>query len=408
MLSRRNIILAVVCFIILVVVYDNRDILPANLPLSPSPSSLGNGTTGVTTTVTSHIKDAGGRTSPLSPHVLNYYDQVFSEKPAPFDFPAVRQQCAHTKWPEDDVYLKCGGMSAGLTSIMSQVKVCLKMALETGVGIVLPAMPLRDSKDLKEFNFLNGDAYLTYDKWFDAEFLIEQMKQACPQMKIIHPDQLDSVSFPVRYNWDIDIGKAPGFQLFNSYFWAGKSFKNYFEAEFKKLEDMEALSPNHDDSKKGITVVTIMSAFLLFRIMDDPTGNDLRLWNDLSTIIRFREEPRAIVGNLLGNLNRPFYGVHFRAESDTIWSSPDHQLAVDLEALDKAWNAYGKPGEQKPLIYLACGDQGQIEKFVSAGKERGWEVTHKWALAEGSPETLKMIDDLAFDFQGACVLEYGR
>ena len=402
MLSRRNIILAVICFIIIGVVYNNHDILPATLPLT---SSLGNttkgATKGVSSPVTSNLKDANGRPSPLSPEVLNYYDQVFSEKPAPYDFPALREQCAHTKWPEDSVYLKCGGMSAGLTSIMSQVKVCMKMAVEAGVGMVLPAMPLRDSKDLTQFNFMNGDAYLNYDKWFDAEFLIAQMKQTCPQMKIVHPDQLNSVWLPVKNEWNIDIGQAPGYQQFSSYFWCGKTFQNYFAEEFKKLEDMDAVNPNRDDSKKGITTVTIASQFLIFRITDDPTGNDLRLWNDLGTIIRFREEPRQIVNNLFAKLDRPFYGVHFRAESDTIWSSPDHQLAVDLEALDKAWSIYGKPGEQKPLVYLACGDQGQIEKFVAAGKERGWEVTHKWALAQGSPETLKMIDELAFDFQGA-------
>jgi hypothetical protein len=397
MLSRRNIILAIIGFIIIVVVYDNRDILPATRPLHASGA---NTSTGISTT-TSHLKDAGGKSSPLSPQVLNYFDQVFSEKPAPFDFPALRQQCAHTKWPEDSVYLRCGGMAAGLTSIMSQVKVCMKMAIEAGVGIVLPSMPLRDSKDLTQFNFLNGDAYLTYDKWFDADYLIEQMKQACPQMKIVHPDQLNTVLLPVKNNWDIDIGKIPGYKQFSSYFWCGLTFKNYFDTEFKKLEDLELLSPNRDDTKKGITVVTIASNFLIFRITDDPTGNDLKLWNDLSTIIRFKEEPRKIISQLLSNINRPYYGVHFRAEADTIWSSPDHQLAVDLDALDKAWSIYGKPGEQKPIVYLACGDQGQIEKFVTAGAARGWEVTHKWALAQGSPETLKMIDDLPFDFQGA-------
>src|SRR5580700_980865 len=59
--------------------------------------------------------------SPLSPQVLKYFDQVFSvDKPADYDFPALRQQCEHTKWPENDVYLQCVGMAAGLTSIMSQ------------------------------------------------------------------------------------------------------------------------------------------------------------------------------------------------------------------------------------------------------------------------------------------------
>jgi hypothetical protein len=413
MFSRRSIVLATISFIIIFVIYDNRDVLPSSFSTTgasrtgASPTPLENTTKQPQDVSIAPIESPKtGNTfkdgsSPLSPQVLNYFDQVFSEKPALYDFPALRQQCEHTKWPEDNVYLKCGGMSAGLTSIISQVKVCLKMAVEAGVGLVLPAMPLRDSTDLKEFNFMNGDAYLTYDKWFDAEFLIDQMKRVCPQMKIIHPDQLDTIWVPVKHRWDIDIGKAPGYQQFSSYFWCGKPFKPYFEGELAKLQSLEMLNPNKDDSKKGITVVTIASNFLIFRITDDPTGNDLKLWNDLSHIIRFREAPRQIVAGLLSHLDRPFYGVHFRVESDTIWSSLENQLAVDLDALDKAWAMYGKPGQQKPLVYLACGDQDQIEKFVVAGKERGWEVTHKWALAQNSAETLQMINELAFDFQGA-------
>jgi hypothetical protein len=395
MFNRRNVVVAVVCFVIIFALYESREVLPANLPLSASLSNSED-----VSLRPSHLEDASGP-SPLSSEALNYFDQAFSDKPASYDFPALRQHCAHAKWREDEVYLKCGGMAAGLTSIVSQVKVCLKMAVEAGVGLILPAMPLRDSADLKNFNFLNGDAYLTYDKWFDADFLTEVMKHACPQMRIVHPDQLDTFSVPVKYNWNIDIAKAPGYQHFAGYFWSGRPFKDFFDEEFKKLQDLESLDPNKNDTKSGITVVTIASQFLIFRITDDPTGNDLRLWNDLSTIIRYKEEPRKIIAQLLSKLDGPFYGVHFRAESDTIWSSADHQLAVDLDALDKAWSVYGKPGAQKPLVYLACGDQSQIEKFVAAGKERGWVVTHKWELAQGSPETLKMIDELAFDFQGA-------
>jgi len=345
------------------------------------------------------VKDSAS--SPLPPHVLNYFDQAFSlDEPAEYDFRALQQQCERTKWAEDDVYLQCGGMAAGLTSIMSQVKVCLKMAVDAGTGIVLPSMPLRDSTNLKEFNFFNDDAYMTYDRWFDAGHLIKQFGRACPRMKIVHPDQLDS-SVSVKNRWNIDIGSAPGYQQFQSYFWSGRPFKSFFEEHYARLKQLAFLSPEKDDSKKGITVITIVSNFLLFRITDDPTGQDLKVWNDLSHLLRFTEPTRQIVNQLLSHISRPFYGVHFRVESDTIWSSLDNQLSVDLDALDRAWAKYGTAGAQKPLVYLACGDQEQIEKFVSAANARGWEVTHKWLLAQSNGDTLKMINDLPFDFQGA-------
>lgn len=406
MISRRNAVIAAIVLVTIFAICQNASLiygtstgLSKSIPFGQTAPQIET-TTAESPTTDSTEKE--GTIPPLSKEVLTYFDQVFSvDKPAKYDFVALRQQCERTKWQEDDVYLQCVGMAAGLTSIISQVKVCLKMALEAGTSIVLPSMPLRDSKDLKNFNFLNETAYMSYDKWFEAKHLIEQVGTACPRMKFVHPDQLDSPFVPVRFRWSIDIASAPGYVPLGSYFWTGRPFETFFEKKYTELKQLAFLDPARDDTKKGITVVKIHSQFLLFRITDDPTRQDLKLWNDLSHLIRFKEAPRQIVSQLLSNTSRPFYGVHFRVENDTIWSSLDHQLSVDLDALEKAWHKYGTPGAQKPLVYLACGDQNQIEKFVEAGKARGWEVTHKWHLAQSNADVLKSINDLPFDFQGA-------
>lgn len=339
----------------------------------------------------------------LLPHVETYFEQVFSEEhPKRYDYPGLKAACAHTKWRDDDVYIRCGGMQAGLTSIVSQIKVCLKMAVDTGAGLVLPAMPLRDSKNLKEFNLGNDDAYMTYDKWFDADHLREVMGRACPSMKIVHPDELDkSVPVKNKSKWEVSCANAWGYQKVHSYFWVGRPYRHFFEAQYYMLllKDNEK-PPGERRGDQGITVVDVDSEFLLFKITNDPTRRDLRLWNDLSHVVRFRPEPREIIARLMPKLTRAYYGVHFRVENDTIWSGFDNQLKVDLEMLDRIWEVQGKP-EPRPLVYLACGDEGQVERFVAAGKERGWEVTHKWRLANGDDNTIKMINDLAFDFQGA-------
>ncbi|OBT61297.1 hypothetical protein VE03_09586 [Pseudogymnoascus sp. 23342-1-I1] len=336
-----------------------------------------------------------------------YFEQAFSASaPPPYSFPALKEQCARTRWRDDDVYLQCGGMAAGLTSIMSQVKVCLKMAVEAGTGLVLPSMPLRDSEHLKEFNLMNQEAYMTYDEWFDAVHLVDSIARVCPQMRIVHPKQLDSVEVPVKHKWQIKLEDAKGYKQFQSYFWTGRPFATFFEEQFARLTQLDTLNPHNkhvegEPAPKGLTVVNMASNFLLFRVTDDPTGRDLKLWNDLGHLIRFTQPTRELVDALLGHVARPFYGVHFRVEADTIWSSLEHQLKVDLDALDKAWEMFGTPGGEKPLVYLACGDQEQVVKFVEAGRERGWEVTHKWTLANGDKSTLQKIDALPFDFQGA-------
>ena len=346
------------------------------------------------------------RKSHLNYEVLNYFEQAFSlGAPEQYDFKALHHQCQIAPQQREEVYLQCVGMIAGLTSIMSSLKVCFKMATEIGAGIVLPTIPLRDSHNLMEYNFMNKDAYLNYDQWFDAEHLITQLRRVCPQMKVLYPDQLDSNTpdgVLVKSRWEIKLHNAVGYRENPfPFFWPGMPFRAFFQDQYMQLCRNASLDPNTDHVKVGATVITINSPFLLFRITDDPTGHDLRLWNDLGMLIRFRENQREIIYELLAKMNRPWYGVHFRAENDSLWSSTDKQLAVNLNALDKAWAIYGNEGEQKPLVYIACGDHEQVQKFVQEGSLRGWEVTHKWALAEGNKTILKMINDLPFDFQGA-------
>lgn len=401
MISRRSAVLAAIVFLVILAIYRESDLISGASSVSKSSILLGNATTESSKAGGTAAK--GSANSPLSPGALNYFDQVFSvDKPATYDFPALRQQCEHTNWQGDDVYLECGAMAAGLTSIMSQVKTCFKMAIEAGAGIVLPSMPLRDSKDLNDFNFFNDAAHHTYEKWFDVDHMTQHFTKACPRMRIIHPDQVNKTMTPVKFKWNIKIGSAPGYKQFEGYFWTGRPFRSFFDQKYKEMQQNAFFDPKTDHDKKGMTVITIDAAFTLFRVTDDPTGHDRELWNDLGYLIRFKEEPRKIIHQVLSQMNnRPFYGVHFRVENDTIWSSLDTQLTRDLDALDSAWTKYGKKGAQKPLVYLACGDEEKIEKFVEAGKLRGWEVTHKWALAQGNVELTKMINELPFDFQGA-------
>lgn len=362
----------------------------------------------------SYFEYKTGSKSPLSPHVHTYFEQVFSvDKPPYYDFPALKAACERSEWKEEnkDVYLECSGIQAGMTSIISEVKVCFKMAIDAGVNMLLPSMPLRDSENLLNFNLLNDSAYMTYDQWFDQEHLLASMARACPRIKIKHPIEAATESLPVANRWSMDIGTAPGFQMLLGYFWVGRPFKSWFEKELLRLRFLANASrksaAEEDTSglaraapEQGATIISIASQFLVFRVTDDPSGREVALWKDLSHLIRFREEPRVITNRILSHIDRAFWGVHFRVEKDNIWSSFENQLKVDLDALDQAWAQYGSPGKERPLIYLACGDEGQIEKFSEAGAQRGWTVTSKYGIAKDYPVTLKMIKELPFDFQG--------
>lgn len=346
--------------------------------------------------------------SPLPKEALSFFDQIFSQEPAKdFEYATLREVCKHTQWNEENVYLNCYGIMAGMTTIVSQVKVCLKMAIISGSGLVLPRMPVRGwNSTITDMNFDNPAAYRNYDQWFDMQHLKDNMERVCPKFKMIHPDELPSKT--ISNEWDVDIGAAPQFEGFRGYFWPGRPFEKFFHEQYALLKEKNAGA-----SMEGLTIITIVSQFLAFRLTDDASGHDMRLWNDIARLVRFREEPRGIIQDVLTYMNRPFYGVHFRVELDAIglWSLLEDQLSYDLDTLDRAWAKFGGSGE-KPPVYLACGDKDQVEKFVAAGNKRGWEVTHKWKIAQSlyaeqmameprGKTTLEAIDDLEFDFQGA-------
>lgn len=356
--------------------------------------------------------------SPLSSHVHNYFDQAFgAETPPQYSFKAIQAACARTEWKAEnkDVYLRCGGMAAGMTSIMSQVKVCLKMGIDAGVHIVLPSMPLRDSIDLLNFNLFNESAYMPYEEWFDSEHLTSSMARACPQMKIKHPKGLGTPAMPVAHEWSMDVNSAPGYQWLAGYFWVGRPFKVWFDEELLRIrssfvasrssvdvrEPSERQTVSDPNQVQGATIIEIASQFLIYRITDDATGRDLALWNDIAHLIRFRESARVVIAKLLSQLDRPFIGVHFRTEKDNIWSSFDTQLTRDLDALDTLWSQSGTPLEEKPLIYLACGDESQIQRFSESANQRGWDVTSKYDLVKDDAYTLTQLATMPFDFQGA-------
>lgn len=371
-----------------------------------------------------------------------YFDQAFSlQKPRSYDFPALRRQCDQTAWKSAQgngsisVYLQCEGIYLGLTSVISQVKSCFKMAIEAGVGVILPDIPLRDANNLLVYNQGNHAAERAFGDWFDETHFVDSMARACPGLEIITPNDVETGRVKAREEdrLSIDIHAARFFRERDGYFWAGKPFKAFFDQTFdrmreekeketeKKIEDDEKQDEkkkpetqlqrraNGGEEEKVAIVVGMRADFELFNVVNDPTGHERHMWDDLGRALRFLHEPRVIVDKMLRQIDGPFFAVHFRGEGDNMWASPEEQIHVDLDALDRAWTMYRDVGDlsklgqanMKPPVYLACGDEGSIQAFVDAGKTRGWNVTSKYALAKAmeSEEMLDMIQGLPFDFQ---------
>lgn len=379
-----------------------------------------------------HHSSSSSSSSKFSPAEI-YFDKTFSlTSSSDYNFRALRKQCTHTKWLKENgngtVYLQCEGIYLGLTSVISQVKSCFKMAIEAGAGVILPNIPLRAANNLLAYNQGNHEAERPFGEWFDQEHLVESMQDACPGLNIITPLDIEQGRVEVQNEWSIDIHSARFFRERDGYFWAGKPFDAFFEENLRLLreEHQTDTSPQSDraDDREGLhnqltrsthsgtdaaDLIGMRADLELFSVINDPTGHDRVFWDDLGRTLRFRPEPRMIVDKMLQQLGegRPFFAVHFRGEGDNMWAPPEEQIRVDLDALDQAWKIYKHDegvtydGGAKPLVYLACGDEESIQTFVAAGKERGWNVTSKYALAKSmdTTDTFDMIEELPFDFQ---------
>lgn len=346
-------------------------------------------------------------TLPATAHALSrstqqLFQQTWFEDPPAIDLPNLRAQCERTEWRED-VYIQCGGLTAGLTTIISGLRVCFRMALDAGVNLVIPAMALRSSDKLDQFNTFDEKFIYPYSEWFDEEHLISALESQCPQMKIARLDKKKAPRLPSGPWVHLELDSAPGFKQFEGWAWPGRTWHTWFLEQGlpAAVEEYKSNLAKVDlPVPKGPTVVSLFTPFLFFRITEDTTGHDQKVWHELNSLIRYNKPSRRIVGQLMDHIkSRPYIGIHYRGEKDNIWSSPEVQLKRDLEMAESGWALFlsdlpsnrlrwGK--EQVKTIYLACGDQDAISQFKAEADKRGWTIIDKWSMA-------KEIDNTATD-----------
>lgn len=345
---------------------------------------------------------------PLSPSVAELYDQVWSETPSPFAFEALKAQCARTTFKRD-VYLRCKPPYAGLTTIMSQVKVCLRLAVDTGSNLVMPTMARRDDTDLKEFNRENPDQHIPFGDWFDEPALIRRLGEACPELKIARLDETKLPAMEYSRAVHMNLGTAPYYNGVGNWAWPGRDWATWWNDEMARLISDNATG---EASAEGETVIVdTLAPLSFFNIMNDVSGHSLKMWNEMNYLIRFKPLQRDILHQLVESLKgpdgklKPYYGVHFRTEGDSpdAWIKADVQIDRILEVADRAWTAFQHPASVKKVIYLACGDTARIAQFEQAANERGWQVIDKYRLSSqfsSHHDLHAQLVALPFDYQG--------
>ena len=337
----------------------------------------------------------------LSSNVYTLFEQSYAVSAPDRTLSAISEVCSETEWSED-IYIQCQDMFAGLTSIMNEVKTCFRMAMDLGYHIVMPTIAIRDKETLTDFNRENDKSHLPYDQWFDQDYFIQRMRKACPQMKVASLKSDKSVDLDLYQSLEFDIATLPMYSGWGLYAWSGNDWTQTVK------QNISASLTTHQG---GPVVVEIAARMAFYAVVYDSTGMDLRVWNELNYIIRPTLQARTVLGQVLDAMQsipgvKPYYGIHFRVEKDSAgpWTKSDAQILRIIETLEKAYTLYNHAGKMSKVAYVACGDQGEIEKLRNAALQAGWIITDKYTLAKSasstSPNLLQQIEDLPFDHQG--------
>lgn len=328
----------------------------------------------------------------VSLSTLDWYRRAWTDEHQNFALPTISALCSRTEW-HADVFLQCDGLGAGLTTIMSSLRVCLKMAMEAGIHIVLPAIAIRDAENLRDFNTFNDEHILPYGDWFDEEFLFSTMAYVCPQMKIARrgPDKQPLLVDSPTAGLDFDLfdgfkqfeGIASVLRPWRDFAWGDDGIPRSIAGYHAGMAQLGL------PAQTGPIRITMYTPFLFFRITDDVTGIDRKLWHELNHMIRFKSEVRSIVQGLWTFLEgRKYIGIHYRGEHDNIWSPPAVQMERDLEVAEQVWQRYLlAAGTDNPdltterTIYLACGSDEAVKDFTQTASARNWTVIDKLLIA---------------------------
>ncbi|EWC45944.1 hypothetical protein DRE_04737 [Drechslerella stenobrocha 248] len=289
-----------------------------------------------------------------------YYQQIFGETDQASEdiAPNLAELCQATQW-RPDLYLNCTEIAHGLFNQVNEIKNCIRMAIDTGAGLILPSINERDSENLVSIH--NHTLCFRFGHFWDEAYIINHLGRICPRMKVLPSDAPDIEGARVV---TVDTQLAPGFTEYPGYFDGTRTFRDF---AFKTIDDQNFTVIDFP------IILGITWTFLAMNPENDPTGLDWRVWAELGLLLRPTETERRLVQKLS--------------------ASP---------LLKKDSNGPGNGGN--PPIYVACGNQTSVEEFRELAAARGYSVIDKWGILAGDTESLSQIDKLSFDAKG--LLDY--
>ncbi|TVY87983.1 hypothetical protein LAWI1_G007859 [Lachnellula willkommii] len=346
------------------------------------------------------VDDNTHHASPTTPGSLHSHASTPSATPAPdaLDsdsrdaFHGLLHLCKQTNWT-DGLWVQCHSncgedstsMCGGLNNARNRVQTCLRLAIDTGGGMIIPTATTRDEKDLVK----TDDKTVCADFFWDMGYMKKALAEQCPQLQIRQCDDRAGLTKVIE-------------PTFRTYTQAAHSNTTFRELVRYTLEQDNMTFA--DITPSAPAVVSFGDTYIGFNYMIAAELSTIR--KALFKVLKFNQELLDLGNQILTSeeLHQgAFIGVHLRGENDWPGGFGTAQTQMEAYVAEIQKIEAGVSYELK-TVYVSCGDATAIQAFREMLVPLGYVVHDKWTLLATQNETLARLEALGFDQKG--IVEY--
>lgn len=309
----------------------------------------------------------------------------------PFNPSAIGAYCNTTEWRPNLVF-NLANANGGIGNVRGNTLDFLFFAIEAGASIMLPGMASRSQTDISNV----WASRAPFDHFFDEDWFLDTMSEACPQMTIYKPnddqevaDALPGNYLPQTRRMDSDLGNTRQTYLQHLNSWL--STKPTYSPENITLVNLERTLWDIDTRSLPAAFRRSFSQVLRTR----PGVRRLAALTIESLALKYPDlalDPRDAVPR------SSFYGAHLRTEADAQNAGWNSAPNTNFSAQTDAYIAHAL-AHKLSLLYVASGNASELARFreKAAAHTPALAVTSKLELLP--PAARQELEALTWDQQ---------
>ncbi|KAI6892805.1 hypothetical protein KC318_g5791 [Hortaea werneckii] len=320
----------------------------------------------------------------------------------PFNPSPIATYCNQTVWRPRLVF-NLVDANGGIGNIRGNFLDFLFYAIEAGASIMLPSMATRSAADLSNVWASRGD----FDLFFDEDWFLSALAQACPQMVVYKPrpelgmvDPLPGTYSPPSRRMDVDAGNLR------------EAFRRHLGEWLREQgENEEGMMTAEEEEGGKVVLVNVGRTLWEVDTRSLPPGfrrnfgQLLRINPVIRRLAAIEVQQLATQRNLAIDPRvaippHAFYGAHLRTEADAQAIGWLHEPYTNFSAQTDAYIAHAlhhHPGLR--TLYVSSGSADEISRFAAKAAAHAPPLTVLSKHSLLPPQALRDLDALSWDQQ---------